>query len=608
MKRNENKIHIVLIDSGIDSERTEFNHTDIVHINIGKFDNYMKDDIGHGTAIAFILSKVIKNSIIYSLKLYGKDRITTERDLIDALTYVYKEIPADIIHISSGVVSLDYKKEFNDICIQLQKKNILVVSAFDNNGIKSYPASFESVIGVYWSSFCTNVNEYIYVENSPINVMAYSGIMRLPWSNGTYKQVSGSSFSSAYITGLIARNLNNEPIDTSNVLDFLKKNAKQIIKFSNTIKDYQQENIEKVNQIKSAIIFPVNKETHAILGNSDLIKFTIEGVYDIRETGHVGCRTGNIIYGKKVLDTIIKSYCDINWNDSFDTVILGHVTVVSTVIKTNLIQYFLQKCCEYHKNIYCFDPISDYKDEIKDIEKNGNCVMSLHLDNHCIEDNTFGSLNKFAVPVVGVFGTSSKQGKYNLQLELRRRLLGSGYTVGQLGTEPSAILFGMDSMLPNGYNSNIKLSSEQEVYYVNNLLSKLNERDIVLVGAQSQTIPFSFGNINFYTFSQHNLLLASEPDVVVLAININDDLKYIKRIVKYIEEYFTSIVLAFVVYPFIKSFEYSIKGQVLQKATDEDIDLYAAKIERHFKKHVYVNGKESDMNELFNQIINFFQR
>ena len=607
MEETSSIIHVVLIDSGIDSGRKEFDNIDIIHINIGMFDNYMEDDIGHGTSIAFILSKTIPNVVIYSLKLYGKNRVTTERDLIDAITYVYDNIPVDIIHISSDVVSLNFHVEFNNLCIKLKEKNVIVVSAFSNNGIKSYPASFESVIGVYWSTYCTNVDEYIYIENSSINIMAYSGIMRLPWINSSYKQVSGSSFSSAYITGLIARNLVSENINSNNVLNFLKKNAKEIKTFSNCTKDYQQENIRKVSQIESVIIFPVNKETHAIIGNTDLLNFQISGVYDVRELGHVGCRTSNLIYGKKVLDLLIKSYQEIDWNDDFDTVILGHVTVINKIVKYDIIKYFLNKCYIYHKNIYCFDTLYDYDEEIQQIEKNGNFVLSFNLDNESIEDKTFGSLNRLAVPVLGVFGTSPKQGKYNLQLELRRRLLSSGYSVGQFGTEPSATLFGMDLMLPTGYNSCVKLTSQQEVYYINNQLFKLNEKDIILIGAQSQTIPFSFGNINFYTFSQQNLLLAAEPDAIVLAVNVNENLGYIKRTVDYIEGYFTSKVLAFVIYPFIKSFEYNIKGEISRKASEEEINIYIEILKKSFNKCIFVNGIESEMNELFNIIINFFQ-
>ena len=45
--------------------------------------------------------------------------------------------------------------------------------------------------------------------------------------------------------------------------------------------------------------------------------------------------------------------------------------------------------------------------------------------------------------MLAIVGTSPSQGKYNLQLALRRRFLNDGYEIGQIGTEPTAQLFGM---------------------------------------------------------------------------------------------------------------------------------------------------------------------
>jgi len=46
----------------------------------------------------------------------------------------------------------------------------------------------------------------------------------------------------------------------------------------------------------------------------------------------------------------------------------------------------------------------------------------------------FGKLYKNDIPILGIFGTRSKQGKWSLQMELRKRLLADGYVVGLLGT------------------------------------------------------------------------------------------------------------------------------------------------------------------------------
>ncbi len=160
-----------------------------------------------------------------------------------------------------------------------------------------------------------------------------------------------------------------------------------------------------------------------------------------------------------------------------------------------------------------------------------------------IQNNSFNCLNKFSNPIVAVCGTSSKQGKFTLQLGLRREFMKRGYTVSQLGTEPTSLLFGFDAMVSCGYGSIEDFGNSKSVYLINNLLSKINDKsDITFIGTQSQTIPYSYGNLGFYTFSQHSILLASEPDYVILCVNMYDEMDYIERTIGYIEKYLLSHV------------------------------------------------------------------
>lgn len=102
----------------------------------------------------------------------------------------------------------------------------------------------------------------------------------------------------------------------------------------------------------------------------------------------------------------------------------------------------------------------------------------------------FGMLYHINKPVLGIFGTSSKQGKYTLQLLLRYKLIEYGYKVGQLGTEPSALLFDMDSVFPMGYGCSVELDGFDTVIYLNHIMNTISqkENDIILVGSQSGTI------------------------------------------------------------------------------------------------------------------------
>lgn len=73
------------------------------------------------------------------------------------------------------------------------------------------------------------------------------------------------------------------------------------------------------------------------------------------------------------------------------------------------------------KNLFAFDTLEYLEEKVEILERGGNFVINYNFNNSLCTDNTFGSMDKLPVPVLGVFGTSSKQGKFNIQLDLRRR-------------------------------------------------------------------------------------------------------------------------------------------------------------------------------------------
>ena len=55
-----------------------------------------------------------------------------------------------------------------------------------------------------------------------------------------------------------------------------------------------------------------------------------------------------------------------------------------------------------------------------------------YVDISDVPQNRFGKLRKTGMPVIMVCGTSSKQGKFHVQLELRKRFLQDGYIIFQV--------------------------------------------------------------------------------------------------------------------------------------------------------------------------------
>lgn len=217
-------------------------------------------------------------------------------------------------------------------------------------------------------------------------------------------------------------------------------------------------------------------------------------------------------------------------------------------------------------------------------------------------------LYRISKPVVGIFGTSSRQGKFTLQLKLREILLKQGYNVGQIGTEPSAQLFGIDYCYPMGYNSSVYITGYDTIRYLNYIENDLCKqcKDIIIVGSQSGTVPYDFGNISQYTIPQYELLMGANPDCVFLCINPFDEIDYIKRTVNYIESIIDCKVIALVVFPMTLNNNWlGIYGNK-RPLKPEEYELLRTKLTKQFQIPIFCLGCENDMALLSDKLIDFF--
>lgn len=594
-----NKCKIVIIDSGIDRKRDCFSHLSIEGEGLvnGKWEkDAVEDDIGHGTAVTYIIGKEAPFAEFYILKLFQEGRATEPEELIGALTKCMNEIKPDIIHMSNGMTSFDSYQELEAIINKLVN-NTVIVAAFDNAGWLSLPAAFEQVIGVDYSLECLNKKEFIHLKNNKVDFLGMGRTQRLPWKNGGYKNVKGASFAAPHITAEIAKII----AETGEKrVEHLKN---QLGKISKQEKYFQA--IEKpinIPKINKAIVFPFNKEIHGIARFEHLITAEIKGYYDDKLFGNVGKKVSQLINCQSN-DEIVHDYSTIDWNEDFDSVILGHLDEMENLTNKNYIKHFVEQAYEYGKQIISFDSIED--DDLK--EKPGLLAYTPSYASKNLEQ-TLGKMYQINTPVLGIYGTGSKQGKFSLQLKLRERLMSKGYQVGQLGTEPSSLLFGMDEVFPIGYNSTVNLKNEEVILAVNQLLKRIEDKkpDLIMFGMQSNTIPYNTGNISFYNFFIPLIQLGALPDACLLCINSFDDMDYIMQTIQFIESYTETKVISLIVSPvsqtlqtkefFITKFENNKQQQLsmknlLSQTTDipvfllddeHEIDLIIERIESFF--------------------------
>lgn len=218
-----------------------------------------------------------------------------------------------------------------------------------------------------------------------------------------------------------------------------------------------------------------------------------------------------------------------------DTLILGYVDQLGRIGKKDLLRDAIHTALEHDCHVFSFlaVPQDTYRDLYALASKKG---LRLAYPSIALDDvqQALGSTPTYGpvdVPVLGVFGTSSQQGKFTLQLILRRHLLHLGYAVGQIGTEHPAALFGMDLAFPMGYASNVSLPLQYYVPYLDYKLRQLNQQkrpDIILVGSQSGTIPYDVHEHRTHSLISTAFLLGTKPDACILVVNSMDADEYIQ--------------------------------------------------------------------------------
>jgi uncharacterized NAD-dependent epimerase/dehydratase family protein len=408
--------------------------------------------------------------------------------------------------------------------------------------------------------------------------------------------LGGSSFACAHVTVQAARFLHEGIKGMPSVLESFKNIA--VKKYS-----YGSDNVinkqSKKLIIKKAALFPFFKEMHSIIRFSDLLDFEVVDVYDSKYSANVGSTTDHIMKDS-VPGFIIKNIDQINW-DAFDTLILGHLNELTDLINKGVLrEKLINEALSRNKQVFSFDDVS------KTFTHPGvYCPVVSQAD---VPPNRFGKLYRIDKPVVGVYGTSSRQGKFTLQLVLRKKFLELGYKIGQIGTEPSALLYGMDYTYPMGYNSSVYIQGSDSIRYLNSIMNNFCEKqcDIIITGSQSGTIPYDTGNMAQYTLYQYDFLMGTQPDAVILCVNPFDEPDYITRTIKFIESSVDCTVIALVVYPMdIKEGWSGIYGHKTP-LTDEKYGRLRKELNEMFCIPVYKLGNTDDIKHIGSDVIEFF--
>lgn len=538
------------------------------------------DEIGHGTAVASILTEDNFDMEIFSFRIFKEDIVTLPDELHFVLNYILEhqeELKIEFINISSGMVYTKDYCELISVCKKLVQKGCVIISAFDNDGAISYPAAIPEVIGVDVKKEYEERGDIYCCEEGIINYFVPDIYYRVYGLEGRKTIVKGTSYACAKVSRYLIRKLDTE----DKRREYLKKIINKI--------SYQNQDVKEFTaKIKKAIIFPYNKESDVLIRNKELLGFEIVKVCDEAKKGNIN---------KKIKDVSIESYKKIIWNDEFDTVILSCTEELGRLTHIDYKKYFFDLCNKYGKYLYSFESLE---------ETTKKCFYP-RVDKKDIPNNRCGKLRLISIPVVAVVGTSSKQGKFTLQLQLKKVLEDLQYDIGFLATEPSGYLFDADYVFPMGYNSTVNLKSNiyEYITILNEELWKMQikGKELIIVGSQSGSIPYDTSNLSQYTINQYGLMMGTLPDAYILVINVFDEIEYIKKTVTYLNSITNGKVLSLCVFPIINKSTVGGINYNVYEIEENNLSVFSKKLEEELQIPVLCF---SEISRLAKIIINFF--
>ena len=425
------------------------------------------DDTGHGTACAGIVRKIAPKAMIFSVRIF--DRVpSSDATLLESGLEWAIENEMDIANVSLGTVDWSRREALASVCRRARKAGLLVVAAAHPAGCPCLPAFLQDVIGVGVGSPDGTV--FGYRPGESIECIARGAIRRVCWKKGKRVIAGGTSLGAAEISGIVALIRSAHPTSSlDQVRAILKANAKQASS-SKRRPQFESAPSERLgtHSIRKAILYPFNKEMHAFVRFRDLLRFEISGIADPPGKGLVGKDAGQAAgietLGVRIAPRLADSV------KGADTLILGYVDQLSRICRRDVLEASVHTALQHGLNVFSFEavPQSRYPELYAKAAGGKRKIWYPRIASQEIERASVRGQDRqpIASPVLGVFGTSSNQGKFTLQLILRRELIKRGFRLGQLGTEHHSLLFGMEAAFPIGYGAPVDFPLQFYAPYV----------------------------------------------------------------------------------------------------------------------------------------------
>lgn len=208
-------VKVAVIDSGVEAGHPAVGGVDgYVEITEKEgelvYDEEPHEDVyGHGTACAGIIRAAAPECEIFSVKVLGP-RLSGRGSVFAAGLRWAVENGMQVCNLSLSTS----KREFYGVLHELADKayfgNSMLVASANNLPVVSYPAMYASVFSVA-SHNVADPYLFYYNPEPPVEFGAHGMDVRVAWQNGGYSTVTGNSFATPHVAGVIAKILGKHP-------------------------------------------------------------------------------------------------------------------------------------------------------------------------------------------------------------------------------------------------------------------------------------------------------------------------------------------------------------------------------------------------------------
>ncbi|MBT6627697.1 MAG: DUF1611 domain-containing protein [Gemmatimonadetes bacterium] len=541
-------IKVAVIDSGADPlslRHAQLHHSLRIKRQSGRFGfgRCLTDPIGHGTACVELIGRLAPSALISSLAITDEHGSFEPEALIQAIEWCIEKA-IHVVSISLGTTDSSQRAALERICTKANAAGLIIIAAVHNDGLVSFPAHCDATIGVSGASL-VGEDEIIYRPNHPIQCVARGDRQRVRWRQGEDRMIAGSSFAAPRVTARITRLLaeSTSPI-VPNIHELLGRIATQVQ--PDATAPEQPTSTKPIGA--RAALYPFTKEMHSLVRFRDLLAFQIVGVADPPGRRCVGQDAGEVLRQSPMGVTISASLP--NALEGADVLVLGYTGKLGDLQGRDALRDAVTHALDAKASVFSFESVDPvrYPDLHKRAREQG---LSLHSPRLSMEEAKRVLRMPQAAcvdrPVLGVFGTSSSQGKFTLQLALRRSLMQEGYRVAQVGTEHHAELFGLDVSFPMGYGSQVDLALQHWPDYLDRRMRRLcseSQHDLIIAGSQSGTVPYDVHDPRTLTLPSLAFLLGTKPDACILVVNATDDDDYVRATIATLESLAQTRVLS----------------------------------------------------------------